>query len=1297
MDEVKAKRKPKPKWAGPAMLTVFVVGCLCMVTWLFFAALDHFLGEENTFGDITISPFGYNRTDLLHESWDSIIIKTPSLELKLAKPEFRISRSDSIFLAVKAQSVTAALNQSKTTEPDTPNAQIPEIPNISIFFKVGLNVDTANIQVQGVGKWHAEGISLQNSSRKDVYAKINSISGTHLEKPIKLLASSNWDSENLFLNTKTISGKDTIAIAATAPRKNVTQAELNTEIQIARPKDFFKQYPDEAPAITNLAVKARVKQDSSKHILYNATINADLGERWPLPPMHATITANGNENAAQFKIVTKSSDGGTIELQGAGTKDLNGEIQGSVSNISAEFGPEEQPLDLVIHSAQKVDNVIHANVTTKAGSHVKADIQIAPDFRIDYTADIAAEEPWAVKWSGKHLKFDCRPQIVGEFSDGEMRSYVRFGKIANAYFIAADSMHTHLSLNQNGIHFNNSIIYGKHDTFDFVGEVMWDDIEPHTSWEVTPHGGGKAKARVNFEGPSIEAEAENVLISTIPFGVKYVPEWIDARVTGTYHHDFDIDTATAVLSAEADIQMFHTFNDIVIHKHQDTVILESAEVRHEQNKINLQGAIVLPDENRPAGTLPVEILNAWVSTRSFSIPLSLLPLGDSTFSAGEFSGDLSFTDSHGLRGNIEFANIEFRDIPKELLTIKQMSLFAERTKAELDAYLEIGSGVWDGHTQITFDQILGEKKHFSFAHITNSGGNILGDGYLDSNVTANIKMDGYWLLPEGVGELRHSDLSMLVEWELARGLNGLQAKFSADSIVYAPLTINYEVPVKLEGKIEDKKVLVTNAVTHNTFNDSIAVNLTYAFDQMRLLELNLHTDEYRVKFDEHNAMIRGVDATLAERDNEITIDANIPELYYNFNSETFGEANAKAHGDLHYHIPKNKSIDIRTSNFIEGNIIVDKMIYQKDIDIEISPSTINQMLSSLQNTLSSLRRNNDIIKNEISKTNSTNLKVHVANEEQDSVFIKASFAEFPFALNFDIQGTVSRPTLRGEVANAGEGFVGFKGLYEFNLQSFLISWAGVPWQQGILEISISQDLPYCTESADIQNETCPVNIDVNGTITNPLATPSSYCGTESSTASIYYNIFLGCIAEDPAGESVDWNKLAGTAIGKVISTTANKTLGGNYIGNIDMKMRIFSNTETLEEDSSYVKIPISLDKWINNLSIVLGYTQDQSENPTYEQAFEFGINYKLPVFQEAEYSHSDHLNPELSVGAMLVSKQYHVNSATQEDENQLEKNIGVMYGYRFWSPCLFGLGKCNDYEEGNTGDGQEKDKKENAK
>lgn len=132
-----------------------------------------------------------------------------------------------------------------------------------------------------------------------------------------------------------------------------------------------------------------------------------------------------------------------------------------------------------------------------------------------------------------------------------------------------------------------------------------------------------------------------------------------------------------------------------------------------------------------------------------------------------------------------------------------------------------------------------------------------------------------------------------------------------------------------------------------------------------------------------------------------------------------------------------------------------------------------------------------------------------------------------------------------------------------------------------------------------------------------------------------------------------------------------------------MKVMLFENNTTNERDSSYFKLPISLDRWIKDLSLVFGYTQDQSENPTYDQSLQFGLTYTIPVFKDKSFSHKNHLSPTTSLYAQLVSKQYLTNTGTEGNENRVEKNIGVNYVYRYWNPCLLGIGSCETIPDPN--------------
>ena len=96
------------------------------------------------------------------------------------------------------------------------------------------------------------------------------------------------------------------------------------------------------------------------------------------------------------------------------------------------------------------------------------------------------------------------------------------------------------------------------------------------------------------------------------------------------------------------------------------------------------------------------------------------------------------------------------------------------------------------------------------------------------------------------------------------------------------------------------------------------------------------------------------------------------------------------------------------------------------------------------------------------------------------------------------------------------------------------------------------------------------------------------------------------------------------------------------------------------------------------MSLIFGYTQDQSENPTYDQALQFGVTYTLPVFQGQEYSHKNHLSPtrrstERPADFEAIPDQH---GYRKNNENRVEKNIGINYVYTFWNPCLLGIGHC---------------------
>jgi hypothetical protein len=594
---------------------------------------------------------------------------------------------------------------------------------------------------------------------------------------------------------------------------------------------------------------------------------------------------------------------------------------------------------------------------------------------------------------------------------------------------------------------------------------------------------------------------------------------------------------------------------------------------------------------------------------------------------------------------------------------------------ELNAYLGIGGGGWTGTTQVTLDNVFNDKRHLSLSHSTDNGGNLWAEGFIDTALvfTGKVNMNGTWFIPGTVSEIKKTDLQIDLTANIREGLNGITADLQTDSTLYQPPKMNYMFPLRARGHLEKGLLNITEASTQNDSAETISGTLQFDLNKMQLQGIDLQSEKYTIHTKHHTLQLESISSHMEDNNDALVVYTALPSIRYLFHHDSYGDAEVLGQGDIKFVIPH--SIDGLIKNkSIEGNVTIDKAVYKKDLEIEVTPSSLDKIIAMFNNAIAKLRKTENK-EAKISAASPINLSVHIMDTQKDSIEILSPFAAFPFTFDIWVLGNTNRPLLRGDVANANAGFIGVKDVYNFDLNYFRISWSDVPWQKGVLDVSSSQELPYCTETEDNQNETCPINFDIQGTITNPLATPNSNCGRESSSAAIYYNIFLGCIADD-TDENTDWNKLAGKAIGKFLSSTANRTLGGDYIGDIDMKVMLFNSNTTNDRDSSYFKVPVSLDRWVKDLSLIFGYTQDQSENPTYDQALQFGVNYTLPVFREKEYSHKNHINPTLSLNGLLVSKQYLTNTGTEGNENRIEKNIGVNYTYRFWNPCLLGIGHC---------------------
>ena len=1274
------------------LFPMIVVGVISACAWLVDYIVPYFLSNERTFGSTTITPYGYHQESLLDHYWDSVKVDngTSTIVMRNVAINATLLNKDSRGLSLATGSMTANItlppeDSTKTKEP-LESLVFPE--KAKFYIPVQLQVGKGEINLSNGNSWSFENFFLKSEGKKKANLAVNNVQGTQIPKPAGTNINVDFSTSNVKVHGKLYSSQDTLDILVMAPKDNMLDIASSVDTDVENLDQWLPfEWPQKAPQISGINVKANVKTNiGTGEISYQGTAKAHMSEIYPLMALDAAIEFDGNDKDIHVNAKFRNREGGSMELDADIWKNGNINLYGNVKNMNAKFGPQTMPLDLTIHSAELRGKKLHAIVETRQGSNIDANLDFENGFSLTYVGDISPYEPWAIDWSKGNLVLGKTTKVYGSFKDAHMHALVKFDTIPYAYNITADSMVTTLDLYRDRITFSDGIIYSPKETFDFEGEVVWNPKNPHTSWRISQHHGGVAEAYIYIiDSTAIQSKADNVAFETIPFANFKFNENLSGNVTGYFNKNFDTHVASLEATVDGEYQPFKLQMSAKAKQNGDSIFIDKFEAIHNHNKVEAEASFIIPNDSnpdfKPTGTFPIQIIHAWASAHEFGIPLLLEPLNDTTFSSGLITGDIAYNEGQGLVGNIDFRDLEFSNIPKQLFCIHKMNLFAEASKIELSAYLGIGGGGWTGNTQVIVDNVFEPERHVSISHNSDNGGNLWAEGFIDTSFvfTGKLNANGSWFIPGSISEIKRTDLQIQAKANLREGIKGITADIRLDSTLYQPPKFNYKFPIKLRGHMENGLLDVTEVETRNDSGEIVTGNFQFDMDSLRLKAFNFHSDRYTFQTSRHQIIADNINGSLESYDDSVTIMATIPSIEYKFHDETLGDANALGSSKFSLHIPHNKDGIIQNKT-LSGELLVDKLVYTKELDIEITPNSIDKFITMFNNAIIKLRKK-EVQETKISTASPINLAVHVTETQKDSVEIITPFAEFPFTFDIWVLGTTNRPLLRGDIGNSNTGFIGVKDLYQFDLNSFSISWNNVPWQHGVVDVSSQQELPYCSASNETEEEdTCPVNLNIQGTITNPQPTPSSNCGNENSAAAIYYNIFLGCIA-DNNGETTDWNKIAGKAIGKVLSTTANRTLGGDYIGDIDMKVMLFESNTTSDRDSSYFKIPVSLDRWVKDLSLIFGYTQDQSnENRTYDQALQFGANYTLPFFKEKDYSHKNHLSPSLSLNAMLISKQYITNTGTEGYENRIEKNIGFNYVYRYWNPCLLYLGSCETIE-----------------
>ncbi len=1253
--------------------------------------LNRFLGEPSVFKEIHLFPSGFERKGGLHFYWDTLRIQGGEWQTAMQELDIRLALLPRPALSVSSRQadVKASLSAPNDSVKKTPTAI--EFPDIRIPFPVKARFDALSVTLDSIGNWALDSLRLESEGAEALHLNFKNLRGDYLAGPADFNSKLLWNEYFVDAEVRLNTGKDSLALEVNAPRNALHNLSGELFLQVPDPDTLVLSHFLEADVIADIPQIKNIKTKSSfsfnllkQDFDYKASVDFDLREYWPLPALHGHIESFGNPmESVNADIHLNGKKGEKIVVKGNLKSDGDGNFTGKIENMAALFGPEKMPMNATIHSAVIKNGHLNAHVETAHGSIVTGtifDLYTSPHIRFE--GDISNNEPWAIQWSGDHLNLGARPQIRGSWNyrDG-MEATVKIAPVRYAYLMNVDYLETHLNLDLSGISFDHGLIRHQQDEFTFTGRVLWDetrrDSVPHTAWELHHGDSGTANVWVSFD-PELRLSAKNISTASIPFAdTSFLPD-IQAIISADWDHHFNTNVGTLEASFEAEVQNFKLHGDLLARESGDSVILENAHIIHQNNEIEFDASLLLRKD--PQSELPVTLLHANTKTEKFDLTALLNTFGISVLSRGHLSGEFAYHHEEGVQGLIDFEDITFHNIDSAFFAISDLKLVAAGEKIEITGALSLGDGgAWNGNTQILVNDLLKSSRTITASHSTNQSGTLWAEGVLDSKFqwNGNLFASGFWFLPPGMGEIKNTDFKAEIQADLRRGLAGVQASFRSDSTNYqAPLSFLGSFPIRLSGTLRNGILELPGISTFNEKNEFIEAALSFDLNNMELKSISFGARHYTLAFGGvHQVLFENVNGKIHDSGRDFVISGDFPSIRYQMAHPSYGDIEAKLHGALFYRIPHSQRGSFSNSS-IEGDVFIDKAVYRKQINIDFGIKSLNSLLNTLTNFFVKLRTDKPppIATTELIQSRPTTLSVHIRESQQDSLAVVSNVATFPFTADVWVLGTTAQPILRGEINNSGNGFVGFSNFFRFDLQSFAISWQDVPWKRGSVDLVSSENLPYCDVSKNTNaDETCPVFLNISGSLTNPQPEPYSNCTARQSPASVYYSILLGCISEEDETTNIDGDKVAGKIIGTFLASTANKTLGGDYVGDIEMKLNFFNDYNSLEKDSSYLKVPISLDRWVKNLSLIFGYTEDLSIERVYDRAFELGLTYKLPVFEDSETTEIDHLNPAVNFRGNLISRDYHSALESSDEKNRLEKNIGFDYSYQFWTPSLLGF------------------------
>lgn len=1159
-------------------------------------------------------------------------------------------------------------------------------------FNFDIQIDYFEHKLNKKSKTTLSKTRLKNIRARALQLSISKITSSEIKASPHVQVELDWSNSSKVDLDLTLSTKDDhLSIAAQVDKDNLEKASAKVFTSIQSPTTWMpNKMANDFSFLQSLEVQGQIEVDILNQIYdHNLNIKSQINSKFGFPSMKLSLTTEGSLNKFDWTINGLGPKNETVFFKGD-LKDLSEvNFTGYTANLyRAMTKYHSLPINFTVNQAKFKNNHLSTKVTTQDGSNLQGKINFGKkDIQGTFNADITSNETWALGWTKDHLQIDGAT-VEGRFKNSDIVLKAH-SSTPNAYGFAAEDVTTEMRIDPGGIYFWNGRIQKRGIPFNFTGKVLWDPRNPHYSFDIQGENNDFIQIFGDYNS--------NLSVTSSKFDLKHLPlrdsifhKYNPGKLTGNYQNNFQKKLGQSKVFLESTIAEEPITLQLDAQFIQDTLRLQSAEVVHKQNKISASGDLWFNHTINDSSFHPITFQ---FQTDSFNLVDFSQGFLNSSIKSGIIDGKIQLKDS-SFTGKLTASNIYFNSIDSSNFYIPYMSLEGYNNGLSLVGKSKWGqSGEWDGDFQLILDDILKSQRKLALGYTPDRELLFNQEGIAEQSqdtyfvletTTQNFnifqgtaKVIGSWNLPNHIGQLANLDVFAPLNWNRLLGFKGLTLKTDVLDATY----LHDEIP---ETKIKvQTNIKLGHIKSHATILDSLSQQATlsthYDVNENKLRGFNFDAPQFYFPLDTiQRIYFTNLKGHIEQTGSFVNIHFSSPSSFYKMKSEELGNVNARLINiNGYYGLPTSQDSKKTYKTRINAQAEVASLLFEKDDYTEKYYDVFNSLVLKKNKKRTGIKK---------IESKPIELNIDIRDAGYDSLFVKTNLAEFPITTNLQISGTTANPILSGSVQSTSEADLKFED-FNFNIINMGVNWERQSPKEGALDVKLFKQLPFCIKPNDDIEETCPIDIQVNGTLHDPRLSANANCGSnaEINTKQLFASISLGCVSEKD-GDVVNFIYNVGTRL----ASQQFKNLSNNYIReNLIEDLQIHLGSEGADLDSSSIyletKIPgLEEKEFFEDFRLKGQFVWDAQTEGDYERYQLGGLDYIW--FNRINTQTGQFKDGKLSSGFSILNKHYLESEDAQKNEQRLEWNIGTEYQNFFWGDfCLFGHGDCSpalDIESG---------------